>query len=514
MLWAETRPAGDVDLFWDNTACSSDGLVMLVAPRPGRLYTSVDGGATWVERQPAGNVDQQWNGVAVSHDGLFMVAGISGGRLYTSANSGVNWTERQPAGNVDRFWRCAAADADGTNLLVGTASNLLWISTDSGVTWAVTTPLGAHPWEVWNSVASDATGTNLVAANDVGRVYTTVDGGTNWTDRQILGPFDLDWWCASDTTGLKLLATNGIPGPGVGDAYTSVDGGANWITRVPTGVPNTAMRRSASSLDGARLLTISLEALGATRVWYSIDSGVAWSDEPLPPPLPAFWTCVALGVDGATTRALAGSGGLGRLFRTIAAPPAPVATVPSPDFYRTGKSILKCANVWDWCLKNSECPWHEVDWAAHGCIPVKCWRLEDDPLHAIPEQGREFHKLGTIPLPVLPSVDTQILQFDVPLGFDGILYSVLCKFVGTGFVNGDGNLIWRFRQNQRWVKSLSAIPTELGDFTAYMQLDEYIRIYSGQTIRAYGWVSPASGIKGGSMIAALQGWYFPSQFAR
>ena len=135
----------------------------------------------------------------------------------------------------------------------------------------------------------------------------------------------------------------------------------------------------------------------------------------------------------------------------------------------------------------------------------------------IPEQGREFHKYGIIDIPALPSVDTQILQFDVPTGYDGIIYGVLCKYTGLGFVDGSGDLLWRFQMNRHWLKSLSSIPTELGDFSGYSQMDEFVRVYSGQTIRAYGWRSPAAAIVPGKdrrMIAAVQGWYYPMGLTR
>jgi len=197
------------------------------------------------------------------------------------------------------------------------------------------------------------------------------------------------------------------------------------------------------------------------------------------------------------------------------APPPPMPPIqPIRSRPISGKTPIKCANVWDWCLENDQRLWAAVEWALHGCIPPKCWRLEDNPLHAIPEQGREFHKYGMIPLPPVFGVDSQVLQFQVPPGYSGVVYAVLCKYAGVGYVNGSGDLLWRFRVNERWVKSLQAIPTELGDYSGYAQLDEFLRLSPGQTVRAYGWVNPATGLVGGSMIAALQGWYFPSQFAR
>jgi hypothetical protein len=203
-------------------------------------------------------------------------------------------------------------------------------------------------------------------------------------------------------------------------------------------------------------------------------------------------------------------------FELAAAAP-PVVVTPAPQPRYQGKVILKCGNVWDWCLANDKRLWSTVDWSFYGCRPCRCWRDVDNPLHLIPEQGREFHKYGAIGVPLVPNLDTQIFQFDVPLGYDGIIYGVLCKYVGWGFTNGSGDLIWRFRMNRHWIKSLHEIPTELGDFTAYAQLDEFVRVYSGQTIRAFGWLSPASGIVPAPdkrMIAAVQGWYYPMELAR
>lgn len=203
-------------------------------------------------------------------------------------------------------------------------------------------------------------------------------------------------------------------------------------------------------------------------------------------------------------------------------PPAPVAVLPSPDFYRRGKPQIKCANVWDWCLGNDENLWRAVDWRKKGVLnqcrsaglvsPDGLPLSLDNPLHALPEQGREFHKFGAISLPA-PSTDTRILQFTVPTGYDGIVYAVLFKFTGLGFVNGSGDLMWRVRMNRHWIKSLQAVPTEMGDYTAYAQIEEYIWIHGGQTIGVYGWVSPAAMLVPGPdtrMIAALQGWYFPA----
>ncbi len=245
------------------------------------------------------------------------------------------------------------------------------------------------------------------------------------------------------------------------------------------------------------------------------ETGLDWTDARL-----ALWSFGFENVAGTSVRATQLF--VSKLMGTPAAPPAPpaapaVAASPGALQLRRGKPQVRCGNVWDWCLENDKRLWAGVDWTRLLPRLPRCWRDIDNPLHRIPEEGREFHKYGAIGVPAAPSVDTQIFQFRVPLGYDGILYGVLCKYVGPGFVNGSGDLIWRFQMNRRWIKSLHTVPAELGDFTGYAQLDEFVRVRSGQTIRAFGWLSPLSGIVPGPdkrVIAAVQGWFYPMELSR
>ncbi len=92
-----------------------------------------DSSTTWAETRPAGNTDKWWNALATSSDGTHLIAGVNGGRLYISSDAGSTWTETRPAGDVNKAWYALASSSDGTHLVAGVSSGRLYISSNSGV---------------------------------------------------------------------------------------------------------------------------------------------------------------------------------------------------------------------------------------------------------------------------------------------------------------------------------------------------------------------------------------------
>jgi hypothetical protein len=132
--WTEQRPAGDDAHAWPSVASDSDGTNLIAASwstthAGGRLYTSANSGSTWTERQPAGNVDHNWAIVASDGDGSHLLAisapysygdyVFTSGRVYSSVDSGATWTEQMPAGDADHEWWAGASDGSGASLIVG-----------------------------------------------------------------------------------------------------------------------------------------------------------------------------------------------------------------------------------------------------------------------------------------------------------------------------------------------------------------------------------------------------------
>ncbi len=147
---------------------SADGTRLFLATGlvPGRIYTSVDLGATWSQHSTSVDVTN-WTSVVSSADGAKLAAaGWPNDPVFTSMNSGATWIVSWP--QESSFW--LAASADGSRLVTaGSRDRGIFISTNWGATW---TEMSA-PITNWSSVASSADGSKLVAVVDGGGVYTS-----------------------------------------------------------------------------------------------------------------------------------------------------------------------------------------------------------------------------------------------------------------------------------------------------------------------------------------------------
>ena len=117
---------------------SADGTRLAMAERFGKIYTSIDSGATW----SAGTSEGGFNSVASSADGSVLVAvqanGKSSvedqavvpgrdGRMLVSTNAGATWTERA----TRNWWRGAAVSADGNRLVGAVNVGQIYVSTSN-----------------------------------------------------------------------------------------------------------------------------------------------------------------------------------------------------------------------------------------------------------------------------------------------------------------------------------------------------------------------------------------------
>jgi hypothetical protein len=129
-----------------------------------------------------------------------------------------------------------------------------------------------------------------------------------------------------------------------------------------------------------------------------------------------------------------------------------------------------------------------------------------------PSQGKRYSKISSIALPAADATDYEVLSFYVPLGFDGVIISTVNLYTGTGFEEGSGDLTWRIKLNQRYVKDYGAITTSIGSLqTPYNINSGAIRIQSRQLVQYIVNRSVASGgnLNGGRIVCGLFGWYWP-----
>jgi hypothetical protein len=174
-------------------------------------------------------------------------------------------------------------------------------------------------------------------------------------------------------------------------------------------------------------------------------------------------------------------------------------------------------NHFDRCLEMDTNIWYTI--ACLGGITGLCRRAEqaqyaDDepPWIKMPQQGRRFQEIGTLPLAAFAlAVDTPVLTFQVPIGFDGVIMGNVNRFIGLGFVEGSGDIEWRIQLSRRYAPDYGLITTSLGDMTAPTPFTGGgVRVYSHQTIRYLARVNNFAPLDpNGRILTALYGWFYP-----
>jgi hypothetical protein len=173
------------------------------------------------------------------------------------------------------------------------------------------------------------------------------------------------------------------------------------------------------------------------------------------------------------------------------------------------------ANQFDACLWREQSVWRKIQ--CMGGVTDSCRRFDAPhylvpPWITMPPQGRRFQEVNTINLPAI-NTDTAVLDFRVPLGYDGVINGIVNRVIGPGFVEGSGDVEWRIRLNLHYLQDYGQIQTSLGDLTNPCSMQGGgIRVKSGQLIR-YMVMITANGAAhldpNDRILASLSGWYFP-----
>jgi hypothetical protein len=168
--------------------------------------------------------------------------------------------------------------------------------------------------------------------------------------------------------------------------------------------------------------------------------------------------------------------------------------------------------IYNCCLDVEKQLWEDIQRVGglQAICPGRRWT--EPPWVRMPMQGKRFNKINSIALPAANGLDTLITSFQVPYGYDGCIVSPIFNVDGvTGFVQGSGDLTWRLRLNQRWVRDFGAVTTFLGSTTTpYAVNVGQIIIQSGQVVSIFVNRSTTSGgLAGGRVIGAAFGWFWP-----
>ena len=226
------------------------------AGNSGRVYRSLDGGATWVAlvSAPSGGIQS----LAIS--GSAMLAATPQG-VFLSLDQGALWSSVS---------RGLPADLAGATVLMNASSGAFYLahptagffrSLNNGVSWAAAnsglTSLITH------HLSADPLSASVLYLATAGGVFRSTDGGGNWN--LAAGIRVLMQVAPAAETGTLYGVENGRP-------VASADAGRTWITRpLPIG---DAVERLAVDPENARHV---LAAPAATEIWRSRDGGATWA---------------------------------------------------------------------------------------------------------------------------------------------------------------------------------------------------------------------------------------------
>jgi hypothetical protein len=196
-------------------------------------------------------------------------------------------------------------------------------------------------------------------------------------------------------------------------------------------------------------------------------------------------------------------------------PPALQRGNPSIGFitYRRNRwdqYLFREARAWGWIVR-------------HGGLR-SCCRVPDlgapiydiPPFEAMPSNGLRFEYMMSAPLTafqtagVFNGLDAVILQFRVPIGYDGVFNRFVCSFNGNNFVDFSGNIVWRVQVGVRFLKTLGNVLNTYGSYqTAFIVPGNNHRLISGQTVSLLANIPSTSPVANGVVTAGAFGYFYP-----
>jgi hypothetical protein len=122
--------------------------------------------------------------------------------------------------------------------------------------------------------------------------------------------------------------------------------------------------------------------------------------------------------------------------------------------------------------------------------------------------------VAAIPTPLAASGDVQVLEFQVPTGYDGLISGLFHLYTGPGFMEGGGDLEWRILVNKTYALHLGQVLMSLGSRKGTYRIDGGIPVQSGQRIQ---YIVNAPNLSGGilpinsQIVCGLEGLFYARQ---
>jgi len=143
------------------------------------------------------------------------------------------------------------------------------------------------------------------------------------------------------------------------------------------------------------------------------------------------------------------------------------------------------------------------------CPTARNW--DKPPYLVMPEDARQFQVIDSIALPNPGDPEQVVTQMIVPVGYAGVITSVVNYWTGAGFIDGSGDLVWRIKVGPVYARDFGEILTALGSLTSPCTLFRGgLRLRTFQRVQYLFSHSALSGLAGGRIVCGFLGWFYPT----
>lgn len=186
-----------------------------------------------------------------------------------------------------------------------------------------------------------------------------------------------------------------------------------------------------------------------------------------------------------------------------------------------GIDQVKNPTVFDGALAQDKDLWNAI--IERGldtlCCPQGRAPYTERPWIFMPDSGRRFREIGSELVASITQDGTNqaILQFPVPVGYDGVIDTVVCGVTAngaTGFIEGSGDVTWRLAADSisqpRYLRDMGNILYSLGSLTVPIPTpNSNLRVYSGNLVTFYAAIPAVNPLTPtANIVCSCSGWFY------
>ena len=196
---------------------------------------------------------------------------------------------------------------------------------------------------------------------------------------------------------------------------------------------------------------------------------------------------------------------------SVLAPPPPPGAPFQPLTQSSRRMHVLIPNHFDQCLDRDYQLQQLIRPRKVCCSPLP---YQDINWVRAPGNSIPFRKLGGIPTPLAAAGDVEVLSFQVPAGYDGLIAGLFNVYTGPGFLDGGGDIEWRLLINKVYAVHLGRVLVTLGSRQGPFPVEGGIQVQSGNRVQ---YIVSVPNLSGGilplnsQIVCGLEGLFYARQ---